>query len=131
MLPLRPVLGLLHGDLIDVRERAGGGGSFDGLHGNVLHLLLGLCQLLFESGELRRLTRHGVIESLHAQLRQPALRFGIFLRDQNLLLESGLGIAPRLFGGGFGVALQALWKRLRPAQGGWLHPSPALPSKHP
>jgi hypothetical protein len=24
-----------------------------------------------------------------------------------------------------------LWKRLRPAQGGWLHPSPALPSKHP
>jgi hypothetical protein len=37
-LPLRPVLGLLHGDLIDMTKSAGTGGAVDGSRGDTLHL---------------------------------------------------------------------------------------------
>ena len=35
---LRPVLGLLHGDLVDVRKRPRATGAFDGLDGDILDL---------------------------------------------------------------------------------------------
>jgi|ERR1700722_1069013 len=44
-LPLR-ALGLFHGALIDMRQRLRARSAFNGLHGDVLHLLLGLIDLL-------------------------------------------------------------------------------------
>jgi len=44
-LSLRPVLGLLHGDLVDGRQGLGSAGTLDGFHRDVPHLLLGRRQL--------------------------------------------------------------------------------------
>ncbi len=55
VLTLRAVLGLLHGDLVNMGQRLGTRCTFDGLYRDVLHLLLGFTQLLFETGDLRRL----------------------------------------------------------------------------
>jgi hypothetical protein len=43
---LRPIFGLHHRDLIDVRLGPGAGGALNGLEGDVLHLLFGLREYL-------------------------------------------------------------------------------------
>src|ERR1039458_5210233 len=105
-LSLRPVLGLLHGDLVDVRQRLGSAGALDGLYRDVLHLLLGLRQLFLDGRNLRLLPRHRVFERLHLQLGQPLLGLGVFLEHQQLLLKFGFGLAPRLLGGRLGLFLK-------------------------
>src|SRR5579885_3769036 len=44
-LPLRPVLGLFHGDLVDVRERFRPACAFNRFHSDILDLLLGVGKL--------------------------------------------------------------------------------------
>src|SRR5262249_5187655 len=67
--PLRPVLGLLHGDLIDVRQGPGAGGTLDGLDGDVLHLLFGLCELLLERRDVSGIAGESLLQRLRAQFR--------------------------------------------------------------
>src|SRR5439155_9164749 len=44
VLALRTVLGLLHGDLVNMRQRPGPARALDGLHCDILPLLLGVGQ---------------------------------------------------------------------------------------
>ncbi len=98
------VLRLLHRNLVDVRQGTGAGGAFDGLDGNVLDLLLGLVELLFQGGELRRLAGHQFLQPAVAQLGDALFGFGV-LEGQNgflLVVAGGLadGLGSRLLGFG-------------------------------
>ena len=53
--PLRPVLGLFHRDLVDVRESLSAACAFDRFDSDVLHLLFRFGQLLFQRRNLRLL----------------------------------------------------------------------------
>lgn len=84
---LRPVLRLLHGNLVDVRERAGTRGPIDGPHGYVLDLLLGLGQLLFEGRDPGRAAGQGLLQRLDAQSGDPGLGFRVLSEQQYIYVR--------------------------------------------
>ena len=112
LLPLRLVLGLLHGDLIDVRQGPGTGGAFDGLDGDILHLLLGLSELFLERGNLSGVASESLLERLCAQFCQALFCLGILFRENHLVLEPGLHLLARLQRRCFDLLLEARGKRL-------------------
>ena len=109
---MRPVLGLLHGDLIDVRQGPGTGGAFDGLDGDILHLLLGLSELFLERGNLSGVASESLLERLCAQFCQALFCLGILFRENHLVLEPGLHLLARLQRRCFDLLLKARGKRL-------------------
>jgi len=91
------VLGLLHGDLVNVGERLGPRRSLDGLHRNFLDLLLRFIKLLLERRRLRRLPRQRIFERLTLHVKQTQARKLVMLQQapfqelplQRLDLRSG------------------------------------------
>src|ERR1035438_9481812 len=113
ILPLRAVLRLLHGDLVDVRKSFRSAGAFDGFHRDVLHLLLGIRELFFECGDLRLLPGHRLFQRFDLHGRQTLLGFGVLLQHQDLLLEPGFSLLAGLLGRGLRFFLQTGWKSFR------------------
>src|SRR5581483_1458776 len=106
-LSLRAVLGLLHGDLVDVGQGLGAAGAFDCFDGNILYLLLGVGQLFFERGDLSLLARHQFLEGLDAQVAHALVVFGVLPKYQGLLFEAGFRVAPGLLGSRGSFLLEA------------------------
>lgn len=65
--------------------------AFNRLDGDVLDLLFGLGELLFEHCDLLILPRDCGLQGFNLQLGDAALGLGIFFHQQNLLLHAGLG----------------------------------------
>src|SRR5271157_2974383 len=81
------MLGLLHGDLVDMGERPGSRGSLDGFHGDLLYLSLRLFELFFEGSHLSRLPRQIFFESLDAELGQAFIGLAVLAEKQYSLFE--------------------------------------------
>jgi len=111
---LRSFFGLLHGDLIDVRQGPGTGGAFDGLDGDILHLLLGLSELFLERGNLSGVASESLLERLCAQFCQALFCLGILFRENHLVLEPGLHLLARLQRRCFDLLLKASQETPRP-----------------
>jgi hypothetical protein len=74
------MLGLLHGDLVDMCQRLRSRGAFDGANRDFLHLLLGIVHLLLHVGDLRVLPRYQIFQRLDLQFGETTVRFRLLLQ---------------------------------------------------
>ena len=104
------MLGLFHGNLVDVRKRLRARGALDGPNRDFLHLLLGVVHLLLQVRNLRVLPRDQIFQRLDLQFGYAPVRFCLFLQQQRLLVCLLLRLFGRQRGGLLHFTLQASGK---------------------